>query len=155
MSRINAEIKRAAAEAAVDVKELTDSECQHIRQALLQKYTSGLTDWPLWIWEHVQDEYATQCPDGWRAIGDFAADSDVVLFFNPKDDQSIFLFHSGRDVVRVLGECSGFEVYFTDLGTSFLLIYNHHDYLVACGTAKEWAKHWSTRSSESNEDIHD
>lgn len=140
MGRLAAEVKRAAAEVGVEVTEATQADRQQLRQSLLHRFTDGLEAWPSWIWEHTHDEYATRCPDGWRAVGDFTPNGSVTMMFDPSDDDSMIVFRSGVDAVRVLSECYGFEVYFTDQQGSFLLIHNHHDCLIACGTAKEWTQ---------------
>ncbi len=38
----------------------------------------------------------------------------------------------------LLGETYPFEVYLTDELVDFVLCFNHHDYLIATGRAKEW-----------------
>ena len=43
-------------------------------------------------------------------------------------------------MVAILGETSLFEFYVTDKNASYLLAFNHHDYLIACGEAKNWLK---------------
>ena len=42
------------------------------------------------------------------------------------------------DLVAVLGETYGFEFYVTNKEKSYLLVFNHHDILMACGDAKNW-----------------
>ena len=60
------------------------------------------------------------------------------MFFNESDEKKSFLFKNGDDLVAVLGETYGFEFYVTNKEKSYLLVFNHHDILMACGDAKNW-----------------
>lgn len=134
------EVRDAATALGVACSTMNEAEADLLRSRLLHNFLGGLGEWPNWFWEHVSGCYSVRCTDGWRAVGEYSPHGSVELLFDPKDDTTVVSFPSGLDAVRVLSECSGFEVYFTDKASSFLLIYNHHDYLIACATAIQWAR---------------
>jgi hypothetical protein len=50
----------------------------------------------------------------------------------------MFALARRRDAVAVLAESTGFEFYLTDIDATFLLCFNHHDFLIAAGDARPW-----------------
>ena len=60
--------------------------------------------------------------------------------FNPRDGAEVFHFASGEALDEVLADTFGFELYVTDEEASFLLCFNHHDFLLASGKAVEWLR---------------
>ena len=51
----------------------------------------------------------------------------------------VYYFEDGNSIVDMYNETwQSIEFYVTDEKFSFLLSYNHHDYLIACGDAKKW-----------------
>ena len=50
----------------------------------------------------------------------------------------MFAIVGGDALVRLLGDLPPMEFYLTNAATEYLLCFNHHDYLIACGSAREW-----------------
>jgi hypothetical protein len=107
-----------------------------IHSNLMQRFTNGRRSG--FLWEHFEDAESIQSEDGWRWISEYARGKSCLLSFNPFDEKTVFVFSDGGEVSTVLSECSGFEFYVTDLGYSYALCFNHHDFLIAVGTAKDW-----------------
>ncbi len=70
-------------------------------------------------------------------IRDFV-DSEAIMFFNPEQEKSSFLFANGEDMVSVLGESYAFEFYITNKKLEYFICFNHHDYLICSGSAQNW-----------------
>ena len=51
------------------------------------------------------------------------------MFFNEIDERKSFLLRSGNDLFAILSETYGFEFYVTNRKATYLLAFNHHDYL--------------------------
>ncbi|QRK07781.1 hypothetical protein JQX13_48705 [Archangium violaceum] len=77
-------------------------------------------------------------PDAWQWISSVPRSGRVILFFEEHEEPAGFAFNSGTDVVSALAESTGFEFYLTDDAISFLITFNHHDYLSAAGDAAGW-----------------
>jgi hypothetical protein len=90
------------------------------------------------LWERLADVVSVQDADGWKRIAEYAGDHPGILFFNSEDEPAMFEFTRRRDVVAVLAECTGFEFYLTDIEATFLLCFNHHDFMIAAGDARSW-----------------
>ena len=92
------------------------------------------------LWERMRDEVSVQDPEAWRWISSVPLSGRALLFFEERDEVAGFAFGSMAEVVRTLEESTGFEFYVTNEATSFLLAFNHHDYLSAAGDAAEWLR---------------
>jgi hypothetical protein len=68
------------------------------------------------------------------------------MFFDRDRDESGVVFEAGSCLVNVLGECTGFEFYLTDLEGDYVICFNHHDFLIGTGSAETWIReHLNTR----------
>jgi hypothetical protein len=119
------------------ISELAPEEQQEIRRQIFLKFVH---DKPRWIWEGLTDKVAVQNPDAWRWVSDFVMNAEVLMFFNKQDEIAIFKFDDGSQLVPVLSECTGFEFYLTNATTDYLICFNHHNFLIAAGTAVDWLK---------------
>ena len=90
------------------------------------------------MWDSAQGDVSVQDPDGWKRIAGFVAGKPAVLLFNPADENAVFLFNEGRQAIESLEEIPRVEFYLADPGLSFLLCFNHHDFLIGCGSAADW-----------------
>ena len=71
-------------------------------------------------------------------IGEFAATQPTVMLFQPENELAMIEFRHGSDIGAVLGECFGFEFYLTSHTLDYFLVFNHHDCVVAAGSARDW-----------------
>ena len=58
-----------------------------------------------------------------------------MLFFEYKDDSSMFKFSNPEDVKTVLGNMHAFVFYVTNVNVDYLLCFNDHDYLIWTGNS--------------------
>jgi hypothetical protein len=130
------EILTAAAQCSCRVSLLPSDKGDQIRAEVRLRFTNGSSRG--WIWEHLVNRLSVQDGMAWSWIGEFVGDEEVILFFNAWEDDTAILFERGSCVVTVLSETTGFEFYLTDSGFSYLVCFNHHDFLSCVGRAKEW-----------------
>ena len=135
---IQQQILAAATEHEIIVSPLEAWQVVEIRQSLLHLYSPLLDEWPKWIWEHLQFTSTVRDENGWRWLGEFAGEHAAIMLFDPRDEVGMVEFSRGIDIARVLGECSGFEFYLTSRNYDYLLCFNHHDCVIAAGSAKTW-----------------
>jgi hypothetical protein len=92
--------------------------------------------WPLW--DHLRAGEGLHVVRGWHLASEFLDGAPALLLFEPKDEMSYFVFDVATDIVSVIDECYGFEFYITNPLQSYLLAFNHHDFLIGAGLAREW-----------------
>ena len=92
------------------------------------------------LWERLNDSVGHQDPAAWRWISSYAAGHPCILVFSPRDEVGAVEFDDGSELIPTLEKCPGFEFYVTDPSYTFLLCFNHHDFLVAAGDAQEWLR---------------
>jgi hypothetical protein len=80
--------------------------------------------------------------DGWRQISFFPGDRACVVFWEPGTEKRALRFGSRSDLVAVLDECHRSEFYVTDDEVTYLLCFNHHDYLIGQGLAASWVSEY-------------
>ena len=136
MWKIAKQVREAAIKLQVPVAALSQEEASTIRERVLERYTES--DRRGALWERLRDVVSVQNADAWKWLGDYAGDDAGVLFFNAEDESEIFEFEHRRDIVSALTECTGFEFYVTNRESSFVLCFNHHDFLIAAGDARTW-----------------
>ena len=61
-----------------------------------------------------------------------------MLLFDLDEEDEMLHVPSGASLDQLLHRTSGFEFYVTDLEGTYLICFNHHDFLVCCGSAKAW-----------------
>jgi len=114
---------------------LEEKEAEVIRSQVMKRYTIP-TDRP--IWESLSDHASIQNVNGWRLIDDYLSGASFVIFFDAKRDRLMVEVSSGASLTRILEECIEFEFYITDPETTYLICFNHHDFLIGAGAAKQW-----------------
>jgi hypothetical protein len=133
---IAGEINDAIKKANCHAKQIFGLDVEKIRKELEANFARGSEFWPLW--EVLDDQVSVQGENLWVMVGDYRANQQSYLLFNPKDEASMFAFEKGSDIPVVLSDCFAFEFYITDGLGSYLICFNHHDFLIAAGKAKEW-----------------
>jgi hypothetical protein len=136
---IAAEVLRAAQALGIRAEPLTVESSAALWSSILQRYAAGNDKWPLW--EHLRNDIGVQLVDGWKLLPRFlGTGGPLALVFEPADERRYIRFHAAPDIVRTLEDCFRFEFYVTDDSLSFLLCFNHHDFLIGAGLAREWVK---------------
>ncbi|MFC1285451.1 DUF6756 family protein [Bacillus paralicheniformis] len=140
------QILAAAKSVDIKVNELSTNDTEIIFHNLANKYANGKKRFPLW--EFVENDFSVQNQDAWQWIADYIADSEAILMFNPSDEKSSYKIEGGNNVVKILSEMFNVEFYVTNKNNDYLLSFNHHDILSACGNAKEWLKQYNPQQQD-------
>lgn len=137
---IRDELIQAAKLVHATLREPEPAERDRIRALVAGRFTAAGNSTRRFLWEDVRGATAVQNPEAWRWIADFFSGraEPVIIFFNPADEPAMFAFRHGAQVVPVLEETPAFEFYLTDAEATYLLCFNHHDFLIAAGTAAQW-----------------
>ena len=148
---IREDVVQAARLVHAEVRELKPAERDRIWALVAGRFAVTGRAVPRFLWEDVQGAAAVQDPEAWRWIADYAArrSEPAILFFNPADESAMFTFKDGAQVVPVLEETPSFEFYLTDPDVTYLLCFNHHDFLIAAGEAAAWLERHTTASARS------
>jgi hypothetical protein len=92
------------------------------------------------LWERLNDSAGHQNAEAWRWIASYLTGRPCILAFSPKDEVDAVELDDGSELVPVLEKCPGFAFYVTNASYSFLLCFNHHDFLIAAGEARDWLR---------------
>ena len=135
--RMSDEIVESALDVGAPVRQLSEEEVSRVVSALIAKFCARPGRW---LWERVDTSVALQDADAWTLIAAFASDRPILLVESARGWEGIE-FASTVDVVRVLGDLPGFEFVLSNASTDYFLAFNHHDFLVADGSAKQHFAH--------------
>ncbi|MGF7089537.1 hypothetical protein JOD24_003420 [Kroppenstedtia sanguinis] len=136
-----------AAEAnQIRLVEIPPDEMNQIRQRVMEKFVALEGRNSRFFWEYMlPPRVSVLNEEGWRWMGEFVCKSEVILFFEESREEYGFRLFSGPDLVKILGEMTGGEIYLTDPKISYLLVHNHHDHLLSSGEAvSEWLSKYKT-----------
>jgi hypothetical protein len=88
---------------------------------------------PQWWWEHlIGEQWAQEVEDAWKYLPVICPNEKV--WFIPLDEHGSAIYESTPNVIsRVLGESPAFEYALVGKGLDWILIENHHNYLIGCG----------------------
>ncbi|PKL77349.1 MAG: hypothetical protein CVV27_05775 [Candidatus Melainabacteria bacterium HGW-Melainabacteria-1] len=138
---IHKDVTSSAIRNNVRLERLAGDTCEAILRSVLKKFTecpeSGC---PGWLWENLVESEGVVEPRAWEWIKEIHFAQEIVMFFNDWDEEDMFLFPDPQSVTTVLGDCYDFEYYLTNMSTDFLITFNHHDGVSACGTAMAWLR---------------
>lgn len=87
------------------------------------------------MWERFAPSYSVRDPDGWKWIGALVDRKPLTLLFMEDEQWQAVELPGGVELTTCLRECPGFEFFVVDQSLDFVLCFNHHDHVVAAGTA--------------------
>lgn len=144
---IGKDVRRLSEELGINVRELEKVEEARVMDNVFALYTQGHRySWAMWDSRFFAESVGRQSEDAWRWCGDFVGNSAVLLFFNLSDEESMFEVVGSGALIQLIGEMFHVEFYLTDESNSYLLCYNHHSFLIACGAAREWLTNYQPPS---------
>jgi hypothetical protein len=131
--------------------ELTNSKAKEIELPLrrelkfkiYEKFT-GIKQHCYPTWEHLNNSLSVRHDFAWLWFEEMLKGKEVLFFFENDRDKAMFCFEDAGQLTEVLENCYGFVFYISNWNADFLLAYNDHDYLIACGEAKEWLRNYHT-----------
>lgn len=134
MSLLVEEIRAADREHSLGVRSLAAADRDRIHERVVSRYggKSGLS------WESLRDYASVQDGEGWRWIREFVGSRSCILLFNRSDEAEMFHVPSGAALDQLLANTFGFEFYVTDTEGTYLICFNHHDFLICSGSAQGW-----------------
>ncbi len=118
--------------------ELSLSEKDRLIESIKKKYSDGSES--RHFWETISERESIQDQDSWSWAGEYRPTEEVIMLFLDEQKETGVIFESGGCITKVLWECNGFEFYLTNKITSYLLVSNHHDFLIGAGEASDWIK---------------
>jgi hypothetical protein len=130
MTSILEELNNAAKIVGAEITVIPPDEADRIRRDIISKYC---TEERGFIWESFHDYVSVRAPFGWEILDEFVGENPVLMLFLPWQESSMVEFSNGSQIPGVLQESYGIEFYITNRETDYLICYNHHDYLIACG----------------------
>lgn len=139
METVAGEIRRACKELSIQYEEIPEEKVNEIRARIAARFTieGKIGSGPLW--ERLAPAASVRHREGWSLLaqGPFVKS---VLFFDAQEERHGFSFLHRKDLVAVLAETFGFEFYLSDEECSFVVAFNHHDYLIGAGAATDWVE---------------
>ncbi len=115
---------------------LAPQESAAVHRDIAARYGGSTDRWPLW--DGPTEYPAIQDPAAWRLIADFIQGEPCLLLWDPSTEQTVIRIERGQERIRILDEVQRSEFYVTDPALSFMLCFNHHDFLIAGGRAASW-----------------
>jgi hypothetical protein len=129
-------IQSAITQTGVSASILDQVELEGLRRTIEGKFADSQKALPLW--ERFRDSVGKRRCDGWEKVCEFAANSEVILFFDESEEVSVWRFSTGPALRKVLAECPAMEFYVTNTNADYVLCHNHHDFIVGVGSCKQW-----------------
>ncbi|HEU4885345.1 MAG TPA: hypothetical protein VFT45_24065 [Longimicrobium sp.] len=134
MTYIVEDILEAESKFAFGVRLLEPAIRDQLRELVFARYGGRSNR----LWATASDCASVQNAEAWRWIRNFVGSRSCILFFDPNDEVQMFHVPSGSTLDDLLGNTFGFVFYVTDADATYLLSFNDHDFLVCCGSAREW-----------------
>lgn len=138
MLNINNEIIRASISLGISFSEVSQEKTKLIIGQIINKYCNSKKY--KFLWEGFIEKAEINDNDAWRLVKKIVGNEETLMFFNPEDEKSAFIFLNGEDIEAVLSETFGFEFYLTNKAMDYVICFNHHNFLIGCGRAIEWLK---------------
>jgi hypothetical protein len=131
------EIIRAASDQGSRIRILDAGETDRLIEQLRRRYAANGSS--TFLWEDIRSRVSVRDAEAWRWIGDFlASESTIMLIIN--ESPVAIEFVNGNQVTSLLDDTYGFEFYLINRALEYLLCFNHHDVLIAAGSAVDWLR---------------
>jgi hypothetical protein len=140
MGQFAKEVERAIAVVGASAWRSERFTSPTVMEALRERFAARPIRRSVPIWEDLADDVSVQQLEAWRRIDEFCGRRRCLLSFNPDDETAAFEVEDGAEIPAVIAECFRFEFYVSDEAATFLLCFNHHDFLVAAGDARGWLR---------------
>ena len=115
---------------------LAPAEVIRIVEAIRKRYTHH-DNLHAYLWEDFENSVSIRNSAGWEIACDYPVE-EPLLIFQEGSKFSAFRFANQDAVRQVLAESPGFEFFLTDDECSFVMCFNHHDYLIGVGACRNW-----------------
>ena len=88
------------------------------------------------LWERLLNTESYVDADGWKIMGTLIGNKKCILFLD--EERFCLKISNGILLQKILEETYNFVFYITDQRLSYLLCHNDHDFVIACGDARNW-----------------
>ncbi len=123
----------AARDAGVRIRILEPAEARAHREAIRHRFARSPHAEVLW--HDLGERVSVQHERGWQAIPLVAGAGSCFVFLDESRSRQTYVFDDAQDVESMLREAVGFEYYVSDRECTYLVAFNDHDFLIACGDA--------------------
>lgn len=127
-------VDEAARASGIRIERLDSAQLESVAERL--KISLGVDIRNATPWDSTSAPEGKHRIDGWKLIPQFVGFSECLMFLGGA--QVIWRLKSGKDLLQVLKECPAIEYYVCDESANYLLCNNHHDFVVAWGSAEPW-----------------
>lgn len=134
MGYIGEGILEAEREHALGIRLLDAEARDQLRELVFARYGGRSNR----LWETASGCASVQNSEAWQWIRNFVGSRSCILFFDLNDEAEMFYVPSGSSLDELLGNTFGFVFYVTDADATYLVSFNDHDFLICCGSAREW-----------------
>ncbi len=140
ISQDKEDLLRAGQAAGAKISELSPEQSAEVRRTISSLYTSGLGDG--FLWSRLTRDVSVTEADPRQWIDEYLRHrgTEVLLFFNPWNEPTVFVLGHPEQVVPVLTESCYHEIYLTNRETDYLLCHDHEDGFHASGHAQGWLR---------------
>jgi hypothetical protein len=150
MGKIRDEILLVSQKANAAVKEIEKEDRENIRLGMINRFAQD-DNYQNYIWSNLPPRSFASCqdPNAWLLISSFLKNEEkVLILFNRSDEEAVLEFSYGNEVIPVLQECDDFEYYMTNESYEYFVCFNHHDALMAAGSALPWLESLTDSQSQ-------
>jgi len=127
-------IAEAIENTGVPARQLSATEVRNVVLSARQRLGIDITANTPWDSAEAPDGKLKH--DGWELIAMYLGTDPAYVFTAGAGD--IWRFNGGEDLLRVLRDCPPLEFYACNCEFSYLLCFNHHDYVIGWGAARSW-----------------
>jgi hypothetical protein len=130
MRYIDSAIQRLGA----SVRSLGPEEVRNVAALIRARFRLNIKAVSAWDMENTPE--GLQRSDGIELVSSFVGNAACLFFLSGA--QEMKEFQNGADLLRTLNECPPMEFYVCDPDGTYLICWNHHEYLLAWGSATSW-----------------
>ena len=130
------EIERSAEDQNICIEIIDEQNTRALYNRIMEIYSCGLVR--AFLWDSLDSYVYLHDSQGWQIVGEYVSDKSCILFCEPEECRNGYRVSNAKDLISIIGDCFAFDFYVTDDNYDYLLCFNHHDTLIACGSAKKW-----------------
>jgi hypothetical protein len=136
MGIISDEISQAIKEYNIPSAYLSIEEYNYFFTEICNKYADSNFNYPLW--DQLISRGSLRDDNGWKYISDFVKDTQAILLLEEETESFGVVLKNGFGLKQLLENTFHFVFYVTNYNFDYLICFNDHDYLIACGSAENW-----------------
>ena len=140
MGYLAEEIENAALELGISFFKIDKNSSLKIKEKLACKFTNEKKSPQNLSWQNLKDFKSVHNVNGWKLIKNYVQKKKPILFVSPLEEEEMWRFNNGEDLVQVINNCIGFPFCVTSDEANYIICFDDHDCLIGVGSALEWLK---------------